>query len=397
MEDQAAAAVLAHIEDQPAACLERLEALAVRGKLPIAVRGAAWRLFLRAVDPQRPKSWRRTLEDDRGAYTKKRDDALRRLKQSVDGEDNDEALEDAADQIRKDCERCYIDGAGDHFVADPKRQKALFDALLTWHTNCGEYRQGMHEVLATIWGALERAQGAASLYCPVPSSPLHALLPSSNDLEADSFSLFAKLAEVTRPIFDGHDATTPSPRRAPPAVALCDDVQGRALEAVDEELAAHLRNLEVIPQIYVLSWLRTLFGRRYATDDVCVVWDALFVDTAALASKMVDLASLLVVWDRGELLRRSGADDVVARLLRPPPAPSPRLLVGLLKEGTGRQLVDALRRRAALEDVLGPSVVGVVLGPPDRTASGLSEEEGDYVDQALATLCMSGRADAVGG
>ena len=109
MEDQAAAAVLAHIEDQPHACLERLEALAARGKLPIAARGAAWRLFLRAVDPQKPKSWRRALSEDRGAYTKKRDDALRRLKRVVDGAETDEALEDAADQIRKDCERCYID------------------------------------------------------------------------------------------------------------------------------------------------------------------------------------------------------------------------------------------------------------------------------------------------
>ena len=56
MEDQAAAAVLAHIEDQPASCLERLEALAARGKLPLAARGAAWRLFLRSVDPLRPAS-----------------------------------------------------------------------------------------------------------------------------------------------------------------------------------------------------------------------------------------------------------------------------------------------------------------------------------------------------
>ena len=85
MEDQAAAAVLAHIEDQPHACLERLEALAARCKLPIAARGAAWRLFLRAVDPQKPKSWRRALADDRSAYAKKRDDALRRLKRVVDG------------------------------------------------------------------------------------------------------------------------------------------------------------------------------------------------------------------------------------------------------------------------------------------------------------------------
>ena len=131
-------------------------------------------------------------------------------------------------------------------------------------------------------------------------------------------------------------------------------------------------------------------------DDVCVLWDAFFVDTACLSPKMVDAASLLVVWDRSALLRLNAADDCVARLLRPPQAPAPRLLVGLLNEKTGRRLVDALRRRAALEDVLGPSVVGAVLGPPDRTASGLSEEEDDYVDAALATLCMSGGSN-VGG
>ena len=97
--------------------------------------------------------------------------------------------------------------------------------------------------------------------------------------------------------------------------------------------------------------------------------------------------------------QRSRRDDVVLAAAAGGPSretPAPRLLVGLLNEKTGRRLVDALRRRAALEDVLGPSVVGAVLGPPDRTASNLSEEEDDYVDAALATLCMSGGSN-VGG
>ena len=123
MEDQAAAAVLAHIEDQPHACLERLEALAARGKLPIAARRGRGACFYEpSTRRSRSRGGARSPTTDRP--TPRSATTPRRLKRVVDGAETDEALEDAADQIRKDCERCYIDGAGEHF-AESTRQSTI--------------------------------------------------------------------------------------------------------------------------------------------------------------------------------------------------------------------------------------------------------------------------------
>ena len=88
MEDQAAAAVLAHIEVSSHAA-RAPEALAATGKRHSRARRGG-RLLLRAVDPQKPIVAARARRRPIG-HAKKRDDALRRLKRVVDGTETDEA------------------------------------------------------------------------------------------------------------------------------------------------------------------------------------------------------------------------------------------------------------------------------------------------------------------
>ena len=131
-----------------------LETRALGGSLGAAARATAWRLFLRTVDPGDPSSWAAAVAAQRQAYARRKRAALDALDNAMaaalpddDDDDDDDAaaatLEDAADQIRRDCERCFPEGAGDYFL-DPVRQKLLFDVLLTWAHGHAEpsYRQG---------------------------------------------------------------------------------------------------------------------------------------------------------------------------------------------------------------------------------------------------------------
>ena len=98
-------------------------------------------------EPQRsPSPERRGAERRSRRYAKLKRNALEALEHAMnhvdvapDGDaasaaanDAAEALEEAADQIRRDCERCYLDGAGDDYFESPERQAALFHALLAW-------------------------------------------------------------------------------------------------------------------------------------------------------------------------------------------------------------------------------------------------------------------------
>ena len=110
------------------------------------------------------------------------------------------------------------------------------------------YRQGMHEVLATVSWALEQSRAASALVCLPPGAPAAALLGDVAHAEADAFWLFDAVAAAAAPIFD-EAADGP-----PPAAAACARVQGRRLAAVDSELAAHLAapggGAPVLPQVH---------------------------------------------------------------------------------------------------------------------------------------------------
>ena len=139
-------ASLVRLAQELTGIVPRLQKLAARGALPAAARGTAWRLFLRVVPPQQPDRWAAAVAGKRATYDTLRAAAHAALHEAMaqalddqnggaehgdDGDDAGAALEEAADQIRRDCERCYLEGAGDHFL-EPARQQLMFGVLLTW-------------------------------------------------------------------------------------------------------------------------------------------------------------------------------------------------------------------------------------------------------------------------
>ncbi|CAL4065462.1 unnamed protein product, partial [Meganyctiphanes norvegica] len=51
------------------------------------------------------------------------------------------------------------------------------------------------------------------------------------------------------------------------------------LQRIDPQIYNHLNKLEIAPQIYGIRWVRLLFGREFALQDLLMVWDAIFADT----------------------------------------------------------------------------------------------------------------------
>ncbi|KAH8048081.1 hypothetical protein JL722_12673 [Aureococcus anophagefferens] len=253
----------------------RLQKLAARGALPAAARGTAWRLFLRVVPPQQPDRWAAAVGQARGLRHAPRRGARRAARghgagprrptargPGGDGDDGAGA-EEAADQIRRDCERCYLEGAGDHFL-EPARQQLMFGALLTGALE-PRYARACTRCSRRSCSPSRRARrGGARRAAAGERAPR--AFDDAKYLEADAYALFDALMADVAPLY----ATGGS--SAAPVLALCERVQGAALQNADPELAAHLNarggKTEVLPQVYMLPWLRLLFGRQFPVGSV---------------------------------------------------------------------------------------------------------------------------------
>ena len=395
--------VLVLLSQELGGIVPRLMALAAKGGLPESVRGTAWRLFLRVVPPQEPESWAGVMSAKRQQYEVLRrraraalDDAMARGEdddgdgdddddEEEDDEDDDASLEAAADQIRRDCERCYLEGAGDHFL-DPARQRLMFSVLLTWaHEHAAtSYRQGMHEVLAPLLWALETSFDASALVVLPPGNALHALLPDAKYVEADVFWLFEAVMALMAPYYASGGAAAGGPGTTP-VLASCERVQGECLRRVDAELHDHLNvalargKTQVLPQVYMLGWLRIMYGRLFSVRDTLVLWDAFFSTAKheraagkggggcfpSLAQWLEAVGTVLIVLAREDLLQRD-ALGCLQKLLRYE-APEPVFLAKVSRRLIGddsalEPLVAVLRQRANLS----------TLGIPDWVVSVLS-------------------------
>ncbi|PFH57890.1 hypothetical protein XA68_14442 [Ophiocordyceps unilateralis] len=90
--------------------------------------------------------------------------------------------------------------------------------------------------------------------------------------------------------------------------------------SVDEELATHLVNMEVLPQIFLIRWIRLLFSREFPFDQVLFMWDTIFaVDPSLHLIDFICCAMLLRI--RWQLLEADYAVCLQLLLKYPQPLP----------------------------------------------------------------------------
>ncbi|KAI0303545.1 rab-GTPase-TBC domain-containing protein [Multifurca ochricompacta] len=206
--------------------------------------------------------------------------------------------------IAQDVERTFPDIG---YFRAPEVQSQLASILFLYavlHPDVG-YRQGMHELLAPLYYAVD--------YDSLPDT-----LGPGNLTEicarkwvaADAWALFDRIMGGVEQWYEWRQA---SEQQAPavaglvhlngqrgmepyitPILRACNRIQKVILKSVDPVLCERMQTEGIEPQMYGIRWLRLLFTREFSMHDVMVLWDGMFaVDPSLEVALWVCVAMLI--------------------------------------------------------------------------------------------------------
>lgn len=201
------------------------------------------------------------------------------------------------------------------YFREPPTQSMLLDILFIYcklNRDIG-YRQGMHEVLAPIiWVVSRDAIDPRTL--GDQRAVLDDAMVSNLDqkyVEHDAFTLFGAVMQTVKSFYEtgsNNEPTTSGLLNNSPIVGRSKRIHENYLHHADPELAEHLTAIEILPQIFLIRWVRLLFGREFPFEDVLALWDILFAEDPGL--ELVDLISvsmlLRIRWQRKYLKMLGG-------------------------------------------------------------------------------------------
>jgi TBC1 domain family protein 5 len=136
------------------------------------------------------------------------------------------------------------------YFRQPATQNMMLDILFVWckmHPTIG-YRQGMHEVLAPLLWVVERDAVSTSANGSVDSTLADML--DSTYIEHDTHTLFALIMHTAKYFFAPADPDSTSTES--PMLVRSSRIFDTYLPKADPELHAHLVNLDIVPQIFLL-------------------------------------------------------------------------------------------------------------------------------------------------
>ncbi|ESK93057.1 hypothetical protein Moror_8960 [Moniliophthora roreri MCA 2997] len=208
----------------------------------------------------------------------------------------------------------------------------------TTHSAIG-YRQGMHELLAPVYFAVD----LDSLADDIGDVDAQEIC-SRTWVAADAWAIFQSIMKSVSAWYEWREASEassnlPSPlshhvnlnvAQGPveskpyvaPIVQACNRIQSSFLRSVDPELWRHIQSTGIEPQIYGIRWLRLLFTREFSLPDAMKLWDGLFA-----CGHMFELAPwicvAMLIRIRNQLLSADYTGQLTVLLRYPtPPASS---------------------------------------------------------------------------
>ncbi|KAF5668047.1 TBC1 domain-containing protein [Fusarium circinatum] len=305
-------------------------------------RSLCWKTFLLSTAAE-GLSWSQVLDDERKLYAEKRDHFLKYIKhpEALAELNIDPLTEDPSSpwntirqdevvraEIQQDVQR-LPDEASYH---EDQTQSTILDILFMYcklNPERGGYRQGMHELLAPILHVIE--QDAVDPTTLPEEIPLNDALIKTLDhsfIEHDAFVLFSKLMERAQSFYEVKDvvpapgSSLRTPKFAEQSSAIVERskfIHEVCLQKVDPELATHLTNIEILPQIFLIRWIRLLFSREFPFEQFLVLWDTIFaVDPTLELIDLICVAMLIRIrWD----LLEADYSVCLQLLLKYPPPP----------------------------------------------------------------------------
>ncbi|KAK0389508.1 hypothetical protein NLU13_3083 [Sarocladium strictum] len=280
-------------------------------------RSVCWKTFILSENGS-TSSWIQILRDGRAAYSKDRDRLLQFIKHPEAL--NDLAIDPLADdadspwntvredeiirsEIQQDVQR-LPDEANYH---DTRIQNLILDILFVYcksNPSGGGYRQGMHELLAPILHVIEQDALDRAMVGDIGSEDETMLETlDSAYVEHDAYILFAKVMTQAQAFYEVQPASNESSQKSgvqraqeqsSAIVERSKFIHEVCLAKVDPELAAHLTSIEILPQIFLIRWIRLLFSREFPFDQFLVLWDTIFaVDPKLESVDLICVAMLL--------------------------------------------------------------------------------------------------------
>lgn len=142
------------------------------------------------------------------------------------------------------------------FYHQETTQALILDILFIWvklNPDLGGYRQGMHELLAPLLYVVDQDAIDRKSAGDAEADPMMVEMLDSDFIEHDTFSLFSRLMEYTKPFYEvSVDAGGPLSSEQSAIVEKSKQIHEIALLRVDPELANHLKAIEVLPQIFLM-------------------------------------------------------------------------------------------------------------------------------------------------
>ena len=157
------------------------------------------------------------------------------------------------------------------------------------------YRQGMHEVLAPLlWvisrDAIDPQSFANAAQKDAKSDQLILVCFDPKYIEHDAFTIFGIIMQTVKSFYEAgthNTAAVSAQLSGSTIVERSRRIHEEYLRKIDPELTEHMTAIEILPQIFLIRWIRLLFGREFPLDDVLLLWDVLFAEDPAL--NLVDL------------------------------------------------------------------------------------------------------------
>jgi len=307
------------------------------------LRSLCWRLFLGIIPEGSDLStWSSMIKEQRQAYTELKEEHL--INPYEDTSENllsNNPLSQVEDspwqtffqnqemqnEIRQDVIRTYPEK---DFFRDEKVQGMMLHILFIVakrNPNTG-YRQGMHELLAPLLYLLHKES------VPTDLVQDHVAYQASDAayIEHDAFTLFDRLMKTMDQFFTRNSDVTPGNSRdgmdnstSSPVVQKTKKIQDIMLKKLDPILHAHLVDLDIEPQIYMLRWIRLLFGREFHLDDVLTIWDAVFAFGNDF--KLIDYMCLTMIMYLKDQLISMDNSGCLRRLFNYPPVEDVTILI----------------------------------------------------------------------
>jgi TBC1 domain family protein 5 len=174
----------------------------------------------------------------------------------------------------------------------------------------------MHELLAPMLWVVERdAVNLGQSSKAMGEDAVIRAVYDADHIEHDAFALFGQVMQNAKSFYE----QTTHAAADNPMVLRSKRIVFDMLAKVDRELSIHLEKLDIMPQIFLMRWVRLLFGREFPFDDVLTMWDVVFANDTSL--EIVDhicIAMLLRI--RWELVD-ADYNEALTLLLRYPPLP----------------------------------------------------------------------------